>query len=107
MTNVPSLSLMVVTTDIVLLRCLRCNTMLECVWEEGYNGDRWEPPQPGYWYSRNGETELADVETILEHGEIIYCDHEASYDKEQTAEFQAKCSQVALESEFEIYSWWE
>lgn len=87
---------------VVLQTCLTCGDTLICEYDPGFSGDRWEPPQPAFWYSTNEEKHIGDDADTTADGVWkiypIFCDHEASYTKEQFDEFQASCGQLADES---------
>jgi hypothetical protein len=71
------------TIDIVLVPCLKCGTMLNCVFEPGEPPTRDHPGEPDWWYSTN---------------ESDTCDHEGTYTKEELDTFFQQCYAVASES---------
>lgn len=86
--------------DIVLMKCKSCGDTLTCVYDPGEPMTRNHPGEPAFWYSTNDET-LVWTPGVYQHfdqTDAALCDHEGSYNKEDSDEFQVMCGVIANES---------
>ncbi len=85
--------------DSVLVPCFNCGTTLDCYWEREEPQTRDHPGSPGYWYSINDVVIRQDFTTRWgKTYRVIECHHEGAFSREQTDEFQSKCSRIAEQS---------